>query len=104
MIAGGGSHIHNLMLLLDLVVTIRRHNMFMFINRSLTYVYSCVEMKIEGRTSGNTVATDSPQLQRSDRGSPRTDRIRCTQCECGLVWRGLSLAYDAGLRDLSWQS
>ncbi|KAL4563818.1 hypothetical protein LXL04_027865 [Taraxacum kok-saghyz] len=37
-------------------------------------------------------------------GSPRTDCIRCTQCECGLVWHGLSLAYDAGLRDLSWQS
>ncbi|KAL4579628.1 hypothetical protein LXL04_015782 [Taraxacum kok-saghyz] len=31
-------------------------------------------------------------------GSPRTDCIRCTQCECGLVWHGLSLAYDAGLQ------
>ncbi|KAL4582996.1 hypothetical protein LXL04_007560 [Taraxacum kok-saghyz] len=62
-----------------------------------------VETELAGERTEDH-GTTSSQLRRSDRGSPRTDCIRCTQCECGLVWHGLSLAYDAGLRDLSWQS
>ena len=38
------------------------------INRGLTYVHVHVVTKIEGRTSGDTAATTSPQLRRSDRG------------------------------------
>ncbi|KAL4589626.1 hypothetical protein LXL04_002534 [Taraxacum kok-saghyz] len=50
------------------------------------------------------VTTFTSQLRRSERGSPHTVCIRCTECECGCLWHGLSLAYDAGLRDLSGQS
>ena len=38
------------------------------INRGLTYVHVHVVTKIEGRTPGDTAATTSSQLRRSDRG------------------------------------
>ena len=47
------------------------------VNRILTNVHVRVVPKIEGRTSGDTAATTSTQLRRSDRGGLPYDILLC---------------------------
>ncbi|KAL4590849.1 hypothetical protein LXL04_003792 [Taraxacum kok-saghyz] len=68
------------------------------------FLWSIKLTKTEGRASRDTAAATPPQLRRSDRGSLHTSCIRCNGCEYGCWLHGLSLAYEAGLRDFSGQS
>ncbi|KAL4583118.1 hypothetical protein LXL04_007682 [Taraxacum kok-saghyz] len=58
------------------------------INRGLTYVHVHVVTKIEGRTSGDTAATTSSQLRRSDRG----ESGRAGLCDLGGLDSGCVVA------------